>query len=64
MGKELKKLIKAAEKQGWRVQPTKKGHVKFYSPDGKHIVTAAGTSGGGRSGANLLAQLKRYGYKE
>ena len=61
--KELKALIRAAEKQGWRVERTKKGHWQFYAPDGENIVTAAGTSGGGRGTSNLLSRLRRYGFK-
>lgn len=63
MASELTKILKAAEKQGWRVERTKKGHYKLYAPDGKNIVTAPGTPGRGRAVANLVSQLRRYGFQ-
>jgi hypothetical protein len=41
--KELKEIAREAERQGWRVGGTKKGHPQFFAPDGENIVTAAGT---------------------
>lgn len=43
--KELKELVKAAEKQGWRVKKTKKGHLMFLAPDGVNKLTTGGTPG-------------------
>lgn len=61
--KELKEIIKAAEEQGWQVKTTKSGHQMFFAPDGINKVTAGGTPSDHRAQANLLAQLRRYGFK-
>jgi len=61
--KELKKIIKYAEKQGWRVLRTKSGHFKWYSPDGESIVTSPST-GSHKSWKNFMALLKKAGYVE
>jgi hypothetical protein len=60
--KDLKKLVRAARKQGWTVEQTKNGHWRFKAPDGIGLVHASGTASDHRSMANLLAQLKRYGF--
>lgn len=61
--KETKEIVREAERQGWRVETTKKGHIRFYAPDGVHVVHAGGTPSDHRSIANLLAQLRRYGFR-
>jgi predicted RNA binding protein YcfA (HicA-like mRNA interferase family) len=61
--KELKEISREAERQGWRVGKTKKGHAQFFAPDGEGIVTAAGTPSDHRSIDNLIAMLRRYGFK-
>jgi predicted RNA binding protein YcfA (HicA-like mRNA interferase family) len=61
--KDLKAIIREAEKQGWRTRRTKQGHVMFYAPDGINKVTASGTSGDQKELNNLLAGLRRYGFK-
>jgi predicted RNA binding protein YcfA (HicA-like mRNA interferase family) len=40
--KELKEIVREAERQGWRAGKTKKGHLKFFAPDGENIVTTEG----------------------
>lgn len=57
MNKELAKLMKLAIKQGWRVELTKKCHVKFYIPGGQ-IIVAASTPSDPRSIKNLRSQLR------
>lgn len=61
--KELKEIVKAAEKQGWQVKTTKKGHKMFYAPDGVNKVLAGGTPSDHRALQNLLADLRRYGFE-
>jgi len=61
--KELKEIAREAERQGWRVGKTKKGHPQFFAPDGENIITAAGTPSDHRSIDNLIARLRRYGFK-
>lgn len=60
--KELREIIRAAERQGWRAEKRSR-HWKLYSPDGEAIVVAAATPGGGRWKANLIAELRRYGFE-
>jgi predicted RNA binding protein YcfA (HicA-like mRNA interferase family) len=61
--KELKEIVKSAEKQGWRVKKTKKGHLMFYAPDGINKLTTGSTPSEHRAINNLLASLRRYGFK-
>lgn len=61
MNKELRKLIKQAEAQGFTVRITSKGHVVFYK-DGRPVTTAAGTPSDVRSWKNTMAALRRAGF--
>jgi len=61
--KELKEIVGAAERQGWRVERTKKSHLRFYAPDGENIVHGAGTPSDRRSLENLVSRLRRYGFE-
>ena len=61
--KELKEIAREAERQGWRVGRTKKGHSQFFALDGVNIATAAGTSSDRRSIDNLVVRLRRHGFK-
>lgn len=60
--KETKEIIKAAERQGWRVEQLKSGHWRFYAPDGKNIVHASGTPSDHKALDNLVARLRQYGF--
>lgn len=62
--KDMERIVKAAEERGWRVAKTRRGHWMLYSPDGVHIVTAAGTPGSASSVRKTLAILKRYGFEQ
>lgn len=59
--KELRQIIREAERQGWRVEQRK--HWMFYAPDGKNIVTAPSTPSDHRWKQNLIAHLRRYGFR-
>jgi predicted RNA binding protein YcfA (HicA-like mRNA interferase family) len=61
--KELKEIVRAAEKQGWRVKKTKKGHLMFLAPDRVNKLTTGGTPSEHRAIDNLLAALRRYGFE-
>lgn len=63
MDKEMRKLIKALEDQGFEIRITKKGHVTV-GKDGVLIATLAGTASDWRSGRNALARLKRAGFRQ
>lgn len=61
--KEINKMLNQIASQGWRVEPTKSGHWKCYSPCGKHIVTSGNATASRRALANLRSQLRKYGAK-
>lgn len=55
----LNPMVKAAVAQGWTVELTKGGHVRFTAPSGAFVFT--GSSPGASSHRNLRAQLRRAG---
>jgi len=56
---DLRDIEKAAREQGWRVEPNKKGHPVFYSPDTtKNPIPASGTPSDRRSINNLLRRAE------
>lgn len=61
MNKELRKVVKGLEDQGFEVSVTRKGHLMVYR-DGELIATLAGTASDWRSIRNGLAPLKRAGF--
>ena len=61
MHKELKKLARELEAQGFDVEPTRKGHLTVRKR-GLRVTTFSGTPGDGRSWKNSLAQCKRAGF--
>lgn len=61
MQKDMKQLCAVAEKQGFRVSHTRKGHVRFLPPNGGRIVIGASTPSDVRSMKNLRASLQRVG---
>ena len=61
--KDLKKILQEAKRQGWRVVLLESGHYRLYAPDGEHIVDASGTPSDRRGLDNMLAQMRRYGFK-
>lgn len=60
---DLDKLLKQLQRAGWRVEKTRGGHWKVWSPDGKAQVVTSSTPSDRRSMANFRAQLKRAGFK-
>ncbi|WP_213816208.1 hypothetical protein [Glaciihabitans sp. dw_435] len=61
MGKELAKIFKAAEAQGFTVSRTKSNHYTVYK-DGARVTTFAGTASDQRSIKNGLAYMRRAGF--
>lgn len=57
---EREDLIKLAKAQGWTVDRTTKGHVKFQNPQ-KQCAVGSGTPSDYRADKNLRARLKRLG---
>lgn len=62
MDKDLRKIIKALEAQGFDVEYTSKGHPQVYR-DGVLIATFSGTASDWRSIRNSLSPLKRAGFR-
>lgn len=62
MNKDLKKIVKALEAQGFEVETTKRGHLMVYR-DGRLVVTFAGTASDWRSMKNGIAKARRAGFR-
>lgn len=62
VNKDLKKVIKALESQGFEVVPTKKGHLAVFL-DGRYVTTFAGTSSDWRGVKNAIAAARRAGFR-
>lgn len=59
--KELKPLIRAAEKQGWTVETTRAGRYKWTSPKGGLPYFSALTPSDRRAIHNITADLRKRG---
>lgn len=59
--KELRKLIREVEAQGFTVRVTSKGHF-FVTKNGQPVTTISGTASDHRSHANSIGQLRRAGF--
>ncbi|WP_353809177.1 hypothetical protein [Agromyces sp. SYSU T00194] len=62
MDKDLKKIIKALQKQGFEIEVTSKQHVMVYR-DGRLVVTFSGTASDWRSVKNGIAKARRAGFE-
>lgn len=63
MGSDFKKLKKAAEKQGWEVGKTRKGHWQFKPPNNGEIVVTSCSPSDHRSILNFTARLRKGGLR-
>ncbi len=61
--KDIEAVIDAARRQGWRVEKTRGGHWRLYSPDGRGIVHASGTPGSARAVQKTVSKLRQYGFE-
>lgn len=62
MNKDLKKLIRALEKQGYVVNYTSDGHPMVFTADGAFITKMSITPSERRGWHNALARLRRHGF--
>ena len=62
MDKDLRKVVKALEAQGFDVRTTRSGHL-VVTRDGALVATFSGTASDWRSIRNGLAPLKRAGFR-
>jgi hypothetical protein len=60
--KDLARLIRQAENQGWTVRATSKGHLMFQSPSGEAATTSS-TASDHRSMKNHISRMKRLGFR-
>jgi hypothetical protein len=59
---DLRDLEKAAKRQGWGIDRTKAGHVRFWPPDSSIPPSVfSGTPSDWRAIRNFLADLRRKG---
>lgn len=61
MHKDLKKIVKALDDQGFEVRTRKNGHIAVFK-DGEYVTTFAGTPSSSRSWKNSVADCKRRGF--
>lgn len=62
MNKDLRKIIRALEDQGFEIVRTRKGRFEVRL-DGRHISTLSPTATDYRSTANALGPLRRAGFR-
>lgn len=62
MDKDLKKIVKALQQQGFTVEVTKNQHVMVFQ-DGRLVVTFSGTASDWRSMRNSIAAARRAGFE-
>jgi hypothetical protein len=60
--KDVVALIKKATKQGWQIDPTKSGHLRWTSPDGRFFHSASSPSDF-RAIKYIRQYLRKYGMK-
>lgn len=63
MHKEVRTLVREAERQGWRAVHLLSGHVQLFSPDGTTIVTLGGTPSTQRWRTRAITQLRKGGFR-
>jgi hypothetical protein len=61
---EMRELARRALAQGFRPGGVRKHGLWLMAPDGVNTVNIAHTTGDRRASANVLAELKRFGFKD
>lgn len=59
--KDLRKLVREMEKQGWTVEHMNSDHLRWYPPDGRDPVFSGSTPSDWRALRNIKAKLRRRG---
>lgn len=62
MNKDLKRILTAAQAQGFEVRYSSKGHPMIYK-DGQFVTQSAATPSDWRGSRNLIAALRRFGFQ-
>jgi hypothetical protein len=60
MNKDIKQLASKAKKQGWVVETTGGGHLRWTSPEGKSVISG-NTVSDYRAVRNISKRLERAG---
>lgn len=63
MRKDVRALVREAERQGWMAVRLTSGHVQLLSPDGTTIVVLPGTPSSQRWRTRAIAQLRKGGFQ-
>lgn len=63
MNKDLKRIFKMAEEQGFRIKHTATNHAQFFTAGGEFVTGSASTPSEYRGWHNMLSRLKRAGFK-
>lgn len=58
--REVRKILRGLERQGWRVTFGKK-HYKVLSPDGQHRIVVSMTPSDAHALGNIKSDLRRAG---
>jgi predicted RNA binding protein YcfA (HicA-like mRNA interferase family) len=61
---EIRELVRRAHKQGWSVERTRNGHLRFRPPTGKGQAIVGTTPSDHRTIRNIRAHLRRLGLRE
>jgi len=62
--KDLRAILREAERQGWQVELRKGGPYKLRPPAGQGPPITTGSTPGDRRGLlNLIARMRRYGFE-
>ena len=61
--KDFKKILREAERQGWRSRETTKGLMLFPPDTSKSPVAIHRTPSDHRALANVLAQMRQRGFR-
>lgn len=64
MHKDLKKIVKDAEAQGFTWEPCSNNHIMFRDAAGATVALFASTPSDPRSWKNSMGALKRAGFKQ
>lgn len=62
MDKDIRKILKAAQAQGFEVRTSRKGYPLVYTDDGKFVTKAAQTPSDRRGQRNLISALRKAGF--
>ena len=61
MDKEIRGFVEEAERQGWKAEVLRTGHIRLYAPDGVGIVGLSGTPGDSNWKRIAISRMKRHG---